>query len=385
MPRHKPLEIFATTAPGLEPVCAAELAAMGIGGRACEGGVAWPGSMESVARANLWLRTASRVLVRVAEFRATAFFELELNARRIAWQRWVAPGAAVEFRVTCRKSRLYHSDAVAQRFAESVARRVDGVSVADVGSDDETGDGAPAASQLFVVRFLHDVCTVSADTSGALLHMRGYRRQVAKAPLRETLAAAALLGSGWKGHVPLADPMCGSGTIPIEAASMARRIAPGRGRDFAFLKWPEAISETWTSLLDEARSNELPASTIEIAGFDRDEGAIVAAKANAERAGVAGDVRFAVQPVSALGDAPPPGYIVSNPPYGVRVGEADRLINLYAQLGNVARRHRPGWTLALLSADRVLERQVGLRFRECLRTRNGGIPVRLVTAAVPDG
>jgi len=382
--RPNQVTAFAVTAPGLEPLCAAELRGSAIRPTVDEGGVLWNGPIESIARANLWLRTASRVLVRVSEFRATAFYELELHAKRIAWDRFVAAGSSVEFRVTCRKSKLYHSDAVAQRFAQAVERRVPGARIAKAKATDDDDEATDSSDhQLFVVRFLHDVCTVSVDSSGALLHRRGYRQQIAKAPLRETLAAAALLGAGWSGDVPLVDPMCGSGTIPIEAARLARLIAPGRDRAFAFLRWPEFNQQVWTKLLDDARAGELPSSPVEIAGADRDAGAIDAARANAARAGVADDIEFNVQPISALTPAEPPGLVVSNPPYGVRVGESDDLRNLYAQLGNVIRRQRPGWTLALLSADRRLEQQTRLAFEEQFQTRNGGIPVRLVTAPPP--
>jgi putative N6-adenine-specific DNA methylase len=370
------------TAPGLEAICAHELAELGIRGRVSEGGVSWSGSMETLARANLWLRTANRVIVRVAEFRAKAFHELELSAKRIEWERWIAPKSAVEFRVTCRKSKLYHSDAVAQRFAESVERRIAGVHAAAGSESEEEAEDSADPPQLFIVRFLHDVCTVSVDTSGRLLHLRGYRQAVAKAPLRETLAAAMLLGADWNADAPLVDPMCGSGTIPIEAACIARRLAPGRDRSFAFQRWPNADEQMWKTLFDEARTGERRTSPVAIEGSDRDEGAIVAARANAERAGVADDISFDVRPISALPAAGPPGLIASNPPYGVRVGETDRLRNLYAQLGNVARATRPGWTVALLSADRNLERQLHLDLDENFRTRNGGIPVRLVTATI---
>jgi len=382
--RPNQVTAFAVTAPGLEPLCAAELRGLEIRPTVDEGGVLWNGPIESIARANLWLRTASRVLVRVSEFRATAFYELELQAKRIAWDRFVAAGSSVEFRVTCRKSKLYHSDAVAQRFARTVERRVPGVRIAKAKAADDDDEATDSSDhQLFVVRFLHDVCTVSVDSSGALLHRRGYRQQIAKAPLRETLAAAALLGAGWSGDVPLVDPMCGSGTIPIEAACLARLIAPGRDRGFAFLRWPEFNQQVWIKLLDDARAGELPSSPVEIVAADRDAGAIDAARANAARAGVADDIEFNVQPISALTPAEPPGLVVSNPPYGVRVGESDELRNLYAQLGNVIRRQRPGWTLALLSADRRLEQQTRLAFEERFQTRNGGIPVRLVTAPPP--
>jgi putative N6-adenine-specific DNA methylase len=374
------LSAFAVTAPGLEGLCASELADIGIRGLPEDGGVAWKGSLESVARANLWLRTASRVIVRVAEFKATAFFELELHAKQIPWKRFVAPGSHVEFRVTCHKSKLYHSDAVAQRFATAVEWLVKGAKAARAKESDDDETPPPAERQLFIVRFVRDVCTVSVDSSGALLHMRGYRQQLAKAPLRETLAAGVLLGAGWSGDTPLVDPMCGAGTIPIEAALIARRMAPGRARSFSFQRWPEMDKNMWTSLLETARAGELPAAPVSIAGSDRDEGAIAASRANAERAGVAKDIDFSVQPISALSPAAARGLIASNPPYGVRLGDTTGLRNLYAQLGNVVRRQRPGWDVALLSADRPLERQTQLPFEERFRTRNGGIPVRLVVA-----
>lgn len=391
-------DVFAVTAPGLESICAQELAALGgnIRAKAESGGVAWRGSLESVMRANLWLRTASRVVVRVAEFKATAFYELELSARRIAWERFLSPASTVRFRVTCRKSKLYHSDAVAQRLADAVTRCVPGVriEIAKSSEADDTGEespiatksktGANTAGQLFIVRLLHDVCTVSADSSGALLHRRGYRQQLAKAPLRETIAAAMLLGAGWPSTAPLADPMCGSGTIAIEGARLARRIAPGRDRGFAFQDWPEFDDGAWRALVVDSRGGELARAPAPITASDRDRGAIDAAMANAERAGVADDITFGVAPVSALESSGSVGWVVSNPPYGVRVGERDRLRNLYAQLGNVVRAKLPGWTLALLLADRQLEAQIGIDLRERFVTRNGGIPVRLVLGAAPE-
>ena len=165
---------------------------------------------------------------------------------------------------------------------------------------------------------------------------------------------------------------------------IARRMAPGRLRDFAFLHWPIVDRDVLAPLLAEARDAELASSPVTISGSDRDAGAIAAARANAERAGVAGDIDFAVRPLSAMGPSDPPGLIATNPPYGIRVGEADRLRDLYAQLGNVARRTRPGGRLALLAADRQLERQIALRLAERFRTRNGGIPVHLVVADIGD-
>jgi putative N6-adenine-specific DNA methylase len=387
-----PLSAFAITAPGLEPIAAAELDRLGIAATIERGGVGWTGTLESVARANLWLRTASRVVVRAAEFRARTFHELERHASKLPWERFVAAGASARFRVTSRKSRLYHSDAVAQRLAAAAVTRVGVAPAIDRlrdhgpagtrGDDDGYDTDDDAAGQLFVVRMVRDVCTVSVDSSGALLHRRGYRQAVGKAPLRETIAAAMLLGSDWPGTVPLIDPMCGSGTIAIEAALLARRIAPGANRAFAFQRWPEFDQAVWARIVAEAREQELARAPASIRGSDRDAGAIEAAQANAERAGVVGDVELERRPVSAMESPSGRGWVVVNPPYGVRVAESAAVRDLYAALGNVLRARFPGWMLALLAPSESLERQVGLPLHERLATLNGGIPVRLVTGEV---
>jgi putative N6-adenine-specific DNA methylase len=375
------LDCFAAVAPGLEPFALAEALALGLPARAEEGGIAWSGDVRSVVAANVGLRIASRVLMRVAEFEARSFIELERWAKRIPWTLSVAPGDAVRFRVTCRKSRLYHSDAVAQRLAEGVTRAVAGVHAeSDSVGDDELPD---RDSALFVVRFFRDHCTVSADASGALLHRRGYRQATAKAPLRETLAAALVAASGWDGVGPLVDPMCGSGTIPIEAALAARRIPPGADRRFAVERWPGVSTELVRSVRAELGASMLGTAPGAIIGSDRDAGAIESAQDNAERAGVASDVGLAVRAISAM-EVPEssPGWIVSNPPYGVRVGDAARVRDLWAQLGNVLRRRAPGWHVTLLSPDASLERQLQIPMRVVARTTNGGIPVRIVAGQV---
>lgn len=389
MPAFAPAtEYFAVAAPGLAPLVAAELralSALGVRDVIEEAeGVAFAGGGDALLAANLWLRTASRVLVRLGTFRARTFFELERKANAVPWADVVVPGRELSLRVTCRKSKLYHSGAVAQRLAAAIERQIGGVVQRDVGEDED--EDAPV--QLLVVRLLHDVCTVSADSSGALLHRRGYRQAVARAPLRETLAAAALLGSGWRGDAPLFDPMCGSGTIAIEGALMARRIAPALAwpdRRFSFMDWPGYDESVWIRLVASAREAELPASPIPIVATDRDAGAIEAALSNAKRAKVSADIRFDVASLSASEPPMGTGWLVSNPPYGVRVGESEALRNLYARLGQLARERLGGWQVALLSADARLEAQTRLDFEQRLATSNGGIRVRLLVARVPLG
>src|SRR5574338_23347 len=217
-----PLSCFAVTAPGLDALTARELTALGLPVTDTEpGGVSFEADVDGLARANLWLRTASRVLVRVAEFHAHSFAELERHARKVPWDDFLAEGARPVFRVTSKKSKLYHQDAIAERLERWIGREA---------SDD-------ASEQLFIVRVHRDRVTISADASGELLHKRGYRLEAGKAPLRETLAAAMLLAIGWDGSVPLVDPFAGSGTIPIEAALIALGMAPGAGRAFAMDRW----------------------------------------------------------------------------------------------------------------------------------------------------
>lgn len=388
---HQPLALFAITAPGLEQFAAAELRALGIAAPVIEaGGVAFTGTLDDVYAANLWLRTASRVVIRIASFHASEFHELERRAKRVPWDRYIGVPARVRFRVTCRKSRLYHSDAVAERLAKIIAG-VHGLpgGFAMASGDESVDDAADADdAQLFVVRLVHDEVTISADSSGALLHRRGYRQAVARAPLRETLAAAMVMGSGWDGTSPLADPMCGSGTIPIEAAMIARRMAPGidhatgASRQFAFMGWAGFDDGAWRQRVAAAMAAAEPRVAGTIIGSDRDAGAIAAAASNAARAGVTDDISFRHHAISGLDLPEGPGCVVSNPPYGVRLGDTGPLRNLYAQLGKLLRARASGWTVALLTADRALERQVGVAFRDGFRTSNGGIPVRLVRGVV---
>jgi putative N6-adenine-specific DNA methylase len=380
-------DCYAVVAPGLEQLAAAELRAIGITpGEIEPGGVAFTATDAKLFEANLNARTVSRAIVRIAEFRATAFHELERLARGVNWELFVAPGSAVRLKVTCRKSKLYHSDGVAQRVAGAITRGVAGVTIegSKRGADDDADDEAESKpSQLFLVRFERDVCTISVDSSGELLHRRGYRLAVAKAPLRETLAAAMLLAVQYDASKPLMDPMCGAGTIAIEAAMIARRIAPGLERGFSCERWPGAPAKAFSELRAAVRAAILPAVLAPIIASDRDAGGAAAALANAERAGVAGDIE--VRRGALSGIAPPEGrgLLLTNPPYGVRASSGAEVRNLYAQLGNVARAKCAGWTLAFLSADRAMESQVKLPLTEALRFKNGGIPVRLMRADIP--
>jgi putative N6-adenine-specific DNA methylase len=370
------LALYAVTAPGLESLTAAELRQLGIEATGVEpGGVAFQGTLADVARANLWLRTPSRILLRLGTFHVRALGELERKAGQLPWREWLVADRPLTVRATCRKSRLFHQGAVAERVLAASGGRPASATLAP---DEKEGDTA----QLVVVRLFRDEATISLDSSGALLHRRGYRLETAKAPLRETLAAALLLASGWHPGEPLVDPFCGSGTIPIEAALLARRLPPGLHRSFAFRHWAGWDEADWRSLIDAARDQSLSRAPSTIIAADRDAGAIEAARANAARAGVEQDIEFRCEALSLLDPPAGMGHLVSNPPYGVRVGEPRALRDLYTRLGQVARERLAGWRLTLLLPTVPLERAIGLAFTESLRTSNGGLTVRAVHAHV---
>lgn len=374
----EPLEAFAITAPGLARITAGELTRMGIAvDEVGPAGVTFKGGLREVYAANLQLRTASRVIVRLGRFESRTFAELERHAAKLAWTKFIAPGRKFEIRVTSRKSRLYHSDAVAERLARAIANAAGGEAGATDASEEHEGE----AGQLVIVRLERDECTISMDSSGALLHMRGYRRAVAKAPMRETIAAAMLLATEWDASLPLFDPFCGSGTIPIEGAMLARRIPPGLERVFAFQQWPWVEAGLWSRMRRDAELEMSQDATLTIVGTDRDEGAIRAASENSARARVDGDIEWAVAPVSEAHVDGPPGWVITNPPYGVRVGTSRELRNLYARLGELMRTRLGGWKLAFLSADHALEAQLRVELEVLFRTTNGGIPVRCMRLA----
>ena len=363
---------------------------MGVGYcRARRGGVEFRASTRQLYSANVWLRTATRVITRVSHFRARSFAEVEAGAAATPWFDFASPERAVRFAVTSHRSRLYHTDAIAERFARVFGRPL--------------GDDSDDA-QLFVIRFDRDNCTVSADTSGRPLHQRGWRLDTAKAPLRPTLAAAMLLSCGWpdaprsdggrSGPAPgLLDPLCGSGTSAIEAALIALQRAPGAGREFSFQQWPSFEPGTWASVRTTLRAtrDDPPNSRSEgrsgpagwtIIACDRDAGAIDATMANAERAGVAEHLQHHVTALSSTGyldnvQAAPPGLVITNPPYGVRVSSSKGLRDLYASLGNLMRGPLAPWDLAFLAADDTLARATGLALSPILRSKNGGIDVTL--------
>ena len=369
-PRAVPdqLALFAVAAPGLEPVLEREVRAFAPEARAVAGGVEFAGTLETLYRANLWLRTATRVLLRVGTLEARDFSRLRRGVAKLPWPRFVAEGAALDFHVSQTRSRLYHTGAVEENLALAIR---DAVGAA--------GEG-PAVG--IYARGERDQWTLSVDSSGELLHRRGWRRDVTEAPLRETLAAGMLLLCEWDPETPLVDPMCGSGTIALEACAMAMRMPPGLAREFAFMRWPDADTALWSRLREQARA-ELRPPPAPILASDRDAKAVRATIENAQRGGF--DVTIAQKEFALVAPPPGRGLVLVNPPYGRRLGDPRALRRLCTDLGRWLRSRFAGWRAGVLLPGRDIEKYFGLPLRAAHDLRNGGLRVRLLQFDVPQG
>ena len=374
---------LAVTAPGLAALCADELRALGLAiDLVDDAGVTFAATPEALAQAHVGSAIASRIVVRLAHFEARGFAELERHAKRVPWSRVLTAGRQVRLRVTSRKSKLYHTDAIAERLWPAIVAAGGVANPAPVAADDDDDAVGADAAQLLVVRVHRDVVTISADASGALLHRRGWRLATAKAPMRETLAAALLAASGYDGRRPLVDPLAGSGTIGIEAARQARGLLPGLDRGFAFEQWPAHDPAVLVRVRDAARAAALPHAPAAIVVNDRDPGACEAIRANAERAGVARDLEVRQGPASRLVLPEGPGWIITNPPYGKRVTGGDDPRDLYISLGRAWRASAAGWRVALVGPSGMAQ-AFGLPLDDVLGTRNGGLAVAFSVGTVP--
>lgn len=358
--------LFAIVPPGLESICAGELQALDLAGvEVVAGGVEFSGGLRELYLANLWLRSASRVVVRLGSLRSRDFPDFYRKLVRLPWGRFLRADSGVQVRATSHGSRLMHSGRIAETVEAAINRAL---------GREATPQSGPA--QLVLVRFEADLCQVSIDSSGELLHRRGYREETAQAPLRETLAAALLLQLQWDGSTPLVDPMCGSGTFVIEAALLARKLPPGRARRFAFMNWPRYRPGLWQALLLEAGRQARPL-TVAIVGADRDPRAVAAARRNAERAGVADDVRLECVELARLRAPAGCGLMLANPPYGARLESGSDLAPLYREFGQAWRGAFAGWRAALLCPAEAPLAKTGFALRPLALLHNGGLAVTL--------
>ncbi len=359
--------IFAVTAPGLEEVCAAELQNLLEVDTSIElGGVQFSGGLSELYQANLSSRIASRFLVRVGEIRARDFSAFYNRCVQLPWGRYLKVETPVVVRASSRSSRLVHTG----RLAEVVEKAINkSLGRSSTGSSEDSG-------QLIVARMEDDICRISIDSSGDLLHRRGYRLETAKAPLRETLAAGILSLLEWDGVTNLVDPMCGSGTFLIESALMAAHRAVGADRRFAFMAWPRFRPGLWSQLLDEGRRPVI-APSVSIHGSDADAAAIGSAGKNIERAGCVDFVNLACRQIDNVSGVQGTGLIICNPPYGLRVGKNEDLLPLYRQIGELYRTQFSGWQGALLCPPGRLADATGLDLQRVAALVNGGLKVTL--------
>ena len=372
--KKKQSQFFVITAPGLEAICGAEAAALGLEEvLPAAGGVAFCGGLRELYAANLHLRTATRILVRLGDFKATDFPELFRKVLRLPWGSFLRPDTAMEIRATAHRSRLIHTGRIVETVNAAIERALGRVASSDVNA---------GFRQLILVRFEEDNCTISCDSSGELLHKRGYRSAAGAAPLRETLAAASLLLLGWDGSIPLCDPLCGSGTIAVEGGLMATRRPPGRHRHFAFMHWPGYRPGLWQALTGDADRQIITPAAV-IYASDADHHVLSVAAQNAQQAGVAEIIDFSCSELQSLPVRSGPGLVLCNPPYGIRLESGEDLLALYRSLGSGFRRAFPGWTIAFIAPDEHLAKATGLEVRTRARLVNGGLAVALYTAAIP--
>lgn len=357
------MDIRLVVLPGLEDVLADEVRAAGFGEPRIEpGGVHIAGGWPDVWRANLTLRGASRVLVRLGSFRAMHLAQLDKRARKFPWAGTFRPDVPLRVEATCRKSKIYHAGAAKQRIERAIREELG----AEVRDD---------AALRVVVRIEDDLCTIGVDSSGAGLHQRGHKLAVGKAPLRETMAALFLRQAGYSGTEPVVDPMCGSGTFPIEAAEIAMGLLPGRSRGFAFEHLAGFDATAW-----EALRRQAPRDTdFRFAGSDRDAGAVRMAAENAERAGISAVTVFNQHAVSdAMPPDGPPGLVITNPPYGGRIGNKKLLYGLYAALGETLRTRFSGWRVGIVTSEPGLAKATGLKLKPAgPPVPHGGLKVSL--------
>jgi 23S rRNA (guanine2445-N2)-methyltransferase len=368
------MKFFVTSAKGLEELVAAELTALGItDSRTERGGVSFTGSFEEGCRACLWLRTASRVLLVLAEFPAATPLELYDGVRSIEWHRYLTPEMTMAVDSVLRDSAMTHSGFVALKSKDAI---VDSVR-------DRCGrrpDVDTKSPDLKVnVHLVKNSCTVSLDMAGDPLDRRGYRLDRNKAPLRENLAAALVAFSGWQGNTPFYDPMCGSGTIVIEAALIASNCAPGLLRErFGFEGWPGHDPALWRRIVFEAKDLRKRDPGVRLRGYDRSPGTIDMAKQNAVRAEVSRITSFTPADISTFEPSASPAMIVFNPPYGERMGEEAELASLYRTFGDVLKKRCAGSTAYILCGNSELVKHIGLKATRRIPIWNGPLECRLM-------
>jgi putative N6-adenine-specific DNA methylase len=362
-------EIFVVTAPGLEKPLAAEIAEAGFKKpKMMPGGVRFRGNWQDVWRANLTLRGAARVLARVDNFQCMHLKQLERQIGEMPWSQYLRPDVPVKVEVATQKSKIYHAGAAKERIEKGLV----------------TALGVPLSAEAEVVlkvRIDNNMVTLSLDTSGESLHKRGHKAAVAKAPMRENMAAMFLRQMGFDGSQTVYDPMCGSGTFVIEAAEIATGLLPGRSRRFAFEQLATFDAEAFAAL--KVADTQMVGARF--FGSDKDGGAIRMATENADRADVAEFCGFEQKSAGEITPPDgPPGIVIVNPPYGARIGDKKGLFALHASFGKALSARFSGWQLGIITTDAGLAKATGLPLETPFApVAHGGLKVRLYTCEVP--
>jgi putative N6-adenine-specific DNA methylase len=349
---------FVATAPGFEDICFRELSALSLSIKdliPVKGGVEFKGRLQDCLQANLMLRTASRILMRIDQFKATSFRQLGKKTETIPWELYLPIKSLPEIHVTTSRCRLYHKDGIRERFLNRIFKHWE---VADCHQKTEW---EASGKQTVFVRGMDDRFTVSIDSSGDHLYKRGLKRHHGKAPLRETLAAASLLMTGYSGTLPLIDPMCGTGTFSLEAALMVKNIPPGWSRNFAFMGWPSFYRRRWDFLRRQCEIRITRAEKPLIFASDENTTACNRLEKCVARHGLSDVVRvsdknfFEILPHELTDQI---GWITINPPYGRRIGTFGKSEKLFLMICDRLKQYYQGWKLVLIAPDRHLEKKV---------------------------
>lgn len=351
---------------GLEAVLKREIYDLGYEITQVEDGrVTFEGDAEAICRANVFLRTAERVLLLVGRFRATTFDELFEGVKALPWEEYLPKDAKFWVKkASSIKSKLFSSSDIQSIVKKAVVERLKREYEVEWFPE----DGAAYPIRVFLLK---DEVMVTLDTSGESLHKRGYRTMTSKAPLTETLAAALLMLTPWKADRIFVDPFCGSGTFPIEAAMMAANIAPGMHREFIAEQWTNLIDrKLWYETVEEAEEMVDTSVSVDIQGYDIDGEVVKAARENAKRAGVADMIHFQERQVSELRHPKKYGFIVTNPPYGERLEDKKDLPELYTQIGE-AYRNLDSWSMYMITSYEDTEKYIGRRADKNRKIYNG--------------
>lgn len=362
------LELIATATFGLEAVVKRELQQLGYEDvTVSDGKVSFTAGTEAIPLSNLWLRSADRVLLKMGEFKALSFDELFEKTKALPWGDWITRDGRFTVNGKSVKSKLFSISDCQALVKKAVVEKLKQKYAVEW--FEETGP-----EFTIQVALQNDIATLTIDTSGSGLHKRGYREETVEAPLKETLAAALIQLSYWKKERILLDPCCGSGTIPIEAALIGRNIAPGLNRKFASEAWPTLEKELWKKARAEAFHAIDQDTPLHILASDIDETAVQAATENAFAAGVDDCITFTASPLQKLRLEKKYGIVITNPPYGGRLGKQDEIAALYRDMGRILR-HDPTWSVYVLTAEENFEKLYGANANRKRKLYNGNIKV----------